>query len=150
MENSVAVPLKILLKITHHPTPGHICPEKITWKDMHPNVRRTIYNSKGSSLAVQWLGRHTFTAGGTGSKRPACHVTEVKVVSNSLWPHGRYSPWNFPGQNIRVGCHSLLQGIFPIQGSNWGLLHCRWILYQLSYQGIPNATWSGQKTKKIG
>ena len=36
--------------------------------------------------------------------------------------------------NTRVGSLSLLQGIFQTQGSNWGLLHCRWILYQLSYQ----------------
>ena len=35
------------------------------------------------------------------------------------------------------GCHSLLQGIFPTQGSNPGFLHCRWILYHLSYQGSP-------------
>ena len=38
-------------------------------------------------------------------------------------------------QNTGVGCHALLQGIFLIQGSNRGLLHCRQILYQLSYQG---------------
>ena len=56
------------------------------------------------------------------------------VVSNSLWPHGPYSPWNFPGQNTGVGI-SLLQGIFPTQGSNPGLLHCRQILYQLSHKG---------------
>ena len=36
-----------------------------------------------------------------------------------------------------MGSHSLLQGIFPTQESNWGLLHCRQILYQLSYQGSP-------------
>ena len=35
----------------------------------------------------------------------------------------------------RMGCHFLLQGIFPIQGSNLGLLHCGWILHQLCYQG---------------
>ena len=46
--------------------------------------------------------------------------------SNSLWPHGLYSPWNSPGQNIGVGSLSLLQGIFPTQGSNLGLRHCRW------------------------
>ena len=44
-------------------------------------------------------------------------------------------PWNSPGQNTRVGSHCLLQGIFPTQGSNPGLPHCRWILYQLSHQG---------------
>ena len=46
------------------------------------------------------------------------------------------SPWNSPGQNTGVGSLSLLQGIFPTQGSNPGLLHCRQILYQLS-QGNP-------------
>ena len=56
-------------------------------------------------------------------------------------PHGLYSPWNFPGQNSHSaspgGSHSLPRGIFPTQGSNPGLLHCRWILYQLSHQGSP-------------
>ena len=41
------------------------------------------------------------------------------------------------GKNTGVGCHALLQGIFPSQRSNPGLLHCRWILYHLSYQGSP-------------
>ena len=52
-------------------------------------------------------------------------------------PHGPYSPWNSPGQNTGVCNHSLLQGIFPTQGSNPGLPHCRRILYQLSHQGSP-------------
>ena len=42
-----------------------------------------------------------------------------------------------PGKNTGVGCHALLKGIFPIQGSNPGLLHCRQILYHLSHQGSP-------------
>jgi len=46
-----------------------------------------------------------------------------------------YSPWNSPGQNTGVGNRFLLQGIFPTQGLNPGLLHCRQILYQLSHQG---------------
>ena len=54
------------------------------------------------------------------------------VVSNSLRPHGLCSPWNSPGQNTVLGTLSLLQGIFPTQESNRGLLHCRRILYQLS------------------
>ena len=41
------------------------------------------------------------------------------------------------GKNTGVGCHALLQGIFPTQGLNSGLLHCRQILYHLSYQGRP-------------
>ena len=48
-----------------------------------------------------------------------------------------YSPWNSPGQNTGVGNLSLLHWIFPTQQSNWGLLHCRRILSQLSYQGSP-------------
>ena len=47
------------------------------------------------------------------------------------------SPWNSPGQTTGVGSLTLLQGIFPTQGSNPGLLHCRQILYQLSHQGSP-------------
>ena len=70
--------------------------------------------------------------------------SEVKwnhsVVSNSLRSHGLQPtrllhPWYFPGKSTGVGCHFLLQGVFPPQGSNPGLLHCRKILYQLSYQG---------------
>ena len=59
-----------------------------------------------------------------------------------LRPHGLYSPWNSPGQNPGVGSCSLLQGIFPTQGSNRGgsnprLPHCRRILHQLSHKGSP-------------
>ena len=99
------------------------------------------------------------------------------VVSDSLRPHGLYSPWNSPGQNTGVASLSLLQGTFPTQGLNpgltlqvdslpaepqgkpkntgvgslsllqrifptqelnQGLLHCRWILYQVSYEGSQN------------
>ena len=59
------------------------------------------------------------------------------IVSKSLQPHGLYSPWNSPGQNTGVGSLSLLQGIFPTQGLNPGLPHCRWILNQLSQRGSP-------------
>ena len=46
-------------------------------------------------------------------------------------------PWNSSGQNFGVASLSLLQGIFPTQGLNPGLVRCRWILYQLSYRGSP-------------
>ena len=55
-------------------------------------------------------------------------------MSNSLWPHALYSPWNSPGQNTGVGSLSLLQGIFKTQGSNPGLPQCRRILYSLSHK----------------
>ena len=62
------------------------------------------------------------------------------VMTNSLRLHGLQParllcPWNSPGQNTGVGRHSLLQGIFPTQGSNLGLLHCGQIPYHLSHQG---------------
>ena len=59
------------------------------------------------------------------------------VVSNSLWRHGLYNPWNSPGQNTGVSSLSHLQGMFPTQGSNPGFLYCRRILYQLSHKGSP-------------
>ena len=59
---------------------------------------------------------------------------KVDLLSQTLWPQGLYSPCNSPSQNTGL---SLLQGIFPTQGLNPGLLHCRQILYQLSYVGSP-------------
>ena len=68
-------------------------------------------------------------------------MLEVKVKATqlcmTLQPSGLYSPWNSPGQNTGVGSLSLLQGIFPTQGSNPGLLHFRQILYLLSHKGSP-------------
>ena len=76
----------------------------------------------------------------TNSSEHLCEDSESEshsVMSDSLRPHGLYSPWNSPGQNTGVGSLSLLQGIFPTQGSNPGLLHGRQILYQLSHKGSP-------------
>ena len=61
------------------------------------------------------------------------------VVSDSLRPHrlsptSLFLPWDFSGKNTGVGCHFLLQGIFPTQGSNPGLLHCRQALNHLSQE----------------
>ena len=110
-------------------------------------------------------------------------------MSDSLPPHGLYSPWNSPGQNTGLGSHFLLQGnlpnpgikprspelqeeslptepqgkpkntrvgslsllqrIFLTQESNWGLLHCRQILYQLSYCVDHNKLWKMLKEIRI-
>ena len=81
------------------------------------------------------------------------------VVSDSLWSHRLYSPWNSPGQNTGVGSLSLFQGIFWTKGSNPGLLHCRQILYQLSHKGssrilewvaYPFSTGSSQPRNQTG
>ena len=70
----------------------------------------------------------------TGLSNQTSESPSRSVVSDSLRPHGLYSPWNSPDQNTGVGSLSLLQGIFPIQGWNQGLPHCRQILYQLSHR----------------
>ena len=65
-----------------------------------------------------------------------CEKWKWKSLSHdSLLPHRLYSPWNSLGQNTGVGSLSLLQGNFPIQGSNSGLPHCRRIL--VNHKGSP-------------
>ena len=71
-----------------------------------------------------------------------CAVLSHSVVSSSLrlcglQPARLFCPWDSPGNNTGMGCHALLQGIFPTRGSNPGLPHCRRILYRLSHQGSP-------------
>ena len=63
-------------------------------------------------------------------------VVSDSLQSRGLWPVSLLYPWNSPGKNTGVGHHSLLQGIFPTQGSNLGLLHCRWIFYCLSHHEL--------------
>ena len=57
----------------------------------------------------------------------------------TLWTVAHQAPLSmeFTRQEYWVSFHSFLQGIFPTQGSNLGLPHCRWILYYLSHQGSP-------------
>ena len=52
-------------------------------------------------------------------------------------PHGLYSPWNSPVKVVEWVAFPFSRGIFPTQGSNPGLPHTRWILYQLSHQRSP-------------
>ena len=69
-------------------------------------------------------------------------ITQSRPTLAILWTVARQAPLScldFPGKNIGVGCHALLQGMFPAQESNLGLLHCRQILYQLSHQGKPKS-----------
>ena len=63
-----------------------------------------------------------------------CNPMDCSMLGSSA--HG-----DSPGKNTGVGCHSLFQGIFPIQGSNPSLPHCRQILYHLSQQESPNIVY---------
>ena len=69
------------------------------------------------------------------------YAIQSTIYATIVYPYRLYSPRNSPGQNTGVGGLSLLQGIFPTQGLNPGLLHCRRMLYQLSYRGSPNSIW---------
>ena len=76
--------------------------------------------------------------------KPLCWaLLSCSVVSCS--PSGSSVHGDSPGKNTGVDCHALLQGIFLTQESNWGLLHCKQILYQLSYQGCPHKSPSPKK-----
>ena len=76
-------------------------------------------------------------------------LNESESVTQTSWTVTRQAPcpWNSPGKNTRVGCHSLLQRIFLTQGLNLGLLHCRQILYCLRHQAIP-ALGTGNSAEK--
>ena len=79
------------------------------------------------------------------------HVNSV--VSDSLQPHGLYParflcPWDFPGKNTGVGCHFLLQRIFPTQGSNPCLLCLlHWQVDSLPL--VPLESWTIKKTEHL-
>ena len=87
--------------------------------------------SKNRMLGTKSRVLHTPSSLSTTSESESRSVT-----SNSLGPQV-LSSWNSPAQNTGVGSLSLLQGIFPTQGSNPALPHCRRILYQLSHKGSP-------------
>ena len=72
------------------------------------------------------------------------------IVSNSLQPHGLLCPWDSPGKNTGVGCHAILQGNFPTQGSKphlLCLLHCRWSLYLLTHRESPGSNKTFQENR---
>ena len=91
-----------------------------------PHCRRILYrlNHKGSPRILEWVAC-PFSRGSIEPRSPALREDSLPAE-----PEGK-------PKNTRVGSLSLLQWIFPTQESNWGLLHCRQILYQLSYQGSP-------------
>ena len=100
-------------------------------------------------LHAPWCGK---TNKQTTNKQTKQNKIEVKAWWKSLSRVQFFAtpwtiPWNSPGQNTGVGSLSLLQGIFPTQGSNPGLPHCREILYQLSHNGSPKSTVDGEKYK---
>ena len=97
------------------------------WKEVKvPNSLRShgLYSPRNSPGENTGMGSHW------GSSQPGIKPRSPTLQADSLPAEPQRKP-----KNTGVGSLSLLQWIFPTQESNRGLLHCRWILYQLSYQG---------------
>ena len=83
---------------------------------------------------------------------PAC-VLSRSVETDSLRPHGLYParllcPWNFSGKNTGVGCHFLLQGIFPTWGLNPHFLHWQAVSLTLNHRGSPTEYYIDKENQK--
>ena len=81
-----------------------------------------------------------------------CSVTQLCLtLCNPMdcSPRGSSVLGDSPGKNTGVGCHALLQGIFPTQGLNPGLPHCRQILYRLSHQGSLLISYTPVQNKSL-
>ena len=96
--------------------------------------------TRGARLRALW-----WLMGGWGGREPqqggdlTCEQTlpSVRLFAPRLQPSRLLCLRNCPGKNTGAGCHFLLQGIFPTQRLNPGLLHCRQTLYRLSRQRSP-------------
>ena len=125
MEAQSSTHWKVKVKVTQ------LCPTLLQSRGLHGILQARI---------LEWVA-FPFSR---GSSQPRDR-TQVSCIEG-----GFFTSWaTRESQNTGVGSLSLLQRIFPTQESNRGLLHCRWILYQLSYQGSPNLTteppWNSQK-----
>ena len=111
---------------------------------------RNLYTGQAATVRTRYGMTDWFKIGKGVIKAVYCYPayltymqSEVKwseshsVVSNSLQSLGLYSSWNSPYHNTEVGSLSILLRILPTQGSNPGLPHYRWILYQLSHKRSP-------------
>ena len=113
--------------------------KKITWRLNNTLLKNQWVSEKIKKEILKYLetnNNENLTIQNLG-------LLSCSVMSNSLWLYGLQptrllSPWDFPGKNTGVGCHVLLQGIFPTQGLNLHLLcllHCMQIHYHC--MGLP-------------
>ena len=88
--------------------------------DIHTHIH--VYIHTGTHI---YIYIHTYIPHPpTHTHSPESESVGCSVMSDSMWPHGLLTagllcPWNSPGKNTGVVCHSMLQGIFPTQGLNW-------------------------------
>ena len=120
------------------------------WFKKHPWIKHfnmTEYENISIRFLISYckkpLRNYAWWVLGYYPKTVSTKIRKWKSLSHVwLWGPMECSPWNSPGQNTGVGNFSLLHGIFPTQGSNPSVLHCRQILYHLSHQGSP---WQSTK-----
>ena len=113
------------------------------WSHKMPYLGLNLWEFFWSWLLMElfwYVNKHPWMRLGGGSGLVA------KPYLTLLW-RGRLSSarllcsWDFPGKNMGVGCHFLLQRIFPIQGLNPSLLHCKWSLALQVVSGIAGGLW---------
>ena len=109
------------------------------WVECYSPGTQVLINSlkKKKAHTILLLTKNRYLKRGESSWEAMVGSEWVKLIQlcPTLCDPMECSPWNAPGHNTGVGSHSLLQGIFPTEGSNRDLPHCRKILYQLSHQG---------------
>ena len=123
----------------------------------------SVTQDRGWGFLIHGLVLHGVLIKGRRCVR-VCRRTRVQAyhllhahaqVCPTLRPHGLYPPrllcpWDSPGKNTGVGCYSLLQGIFPTQGSNLHPLPCRQILYRPEPPGKTHYLVHGCLYTRVG
>ena len=108
-----------------------------------------LWSPHGEMAPAPVSSKHSFSLHFAMSRSECCCCLVISVVSDSMWPHGLQPtrflcPWDSLGKSTEVDCNALLQGIFPTQGSNLGLLHCRQILYRWATREAPEVNVTHQ------
>ena len=104
---------------------------KSLWREKRPTIYPRLWESHQKPSLCMCVAQLVCVS---------LYVLVAQLCPTLCDPHGLQPtrllcPWDFPGKDTGVGCHFLLQGIFPTQGLNLGLLHRKQILYHLSYEG---------------
>ena len=135
--------------------PQFISLQSSSWPSCHPCVCLLLYWTRcpQQGQCLLWLSVSVLPVTISDFYPVKSESERCSVMSDPLRPHVLYSPWNSPVQNTGVLSCSLLQGIFPTQGSNPGLPHCRRILYHWSTREAPSTSnvlqsfWQAKKKK---
>ena len=119
---------------------GYKCPLPFTKRTGPEDLYRvcSLLDTHNSAFKLQMIDSISFVLN-KWLEMVCCAVLNLIWLFETPWRAAPrlLCPWDFPGKNTGVGCHSLLQGIFLAQGSNLCLLHCRRIFYCVSHQENP-------------